>query len=277
VKIKKLKDYYEILGITKNASEKEIKAAYRKLAIKLHPDKNSAPEAEEAFKKLTAAHEVLSNPEKRSRYDEFGDDAPGQGLANDNPRGHYQQEFMTPDDLLNMFFTGQARGGGQRFYRYQQFGGRRPQQQEAGAAGGGGGGSGFFQFIHFLPIILLILFTFNMGSGSDTSNPFSLTREGHYTVLRKTQHTDIPYYVSDRFSSSYARDPRALRQVEEMVEQQTFSKLEDKCKLERADQRKALNEAKKNKGPNQADLVSKAYTMRLTSCDRWNELFNVAS
>jgi len=115
-----------------------------------------------------------------------------------------------------------------------------------------------------------------MSSSSDSGNPFSLTREGHFTVLRKTPNTDIPYYVTDRFSFSYARDPRALRQVEEMVEQQTFTKLEEKCKLERADHRRSLNEAKRTKGPNQADLMIKAYAMRFPSCDRWSELYRSA-
>jgi len=187
-------------------------------------------------------------------------------------RQYQHGEFVSPDDILNMFFMGQGRRGGRGFY-YHQFGARRPQQNQEAPQGGGS----FFQFIHFLPIILLILLSFNMGSSSDSGNPFSLKREAHFTVVRRTPHTDIPYYVTDRFQFSYARDPRALRQVEETVEQQTFAQLEEKCKIERVDQRKALNEAKRAKGANQADLVSKAYAMRLPSCDRWNELFNAAS
>ena len=67
------KDYYEILGVSKNASDDEIKKAYRKLAFKYHPDKNPGDkEAEVKFKEATEANEVLSDKQKRARYDQFG-------------------------------------------------------------------------------------------------------------------------------------------------------------------------------------------------------------
>jgi len=65
-------DYYEILGVGKNATQDEIKKAYRKLALKWHPDKNKSKEAESKFKEINKAYEVLSDPKKRARYDQYG-------------------------------------------------------------------------------------------------------------------------------------------------------------------------------------------------------------
>ena len=68
------KDYYAILGVSKNATEKDIKQAYRKLARKYHPDVNPGNKSAEArFKEINQAHEILSDPEKRKKYDQFGD------------------------------------------------------------------------------------------------------------------------------------------------------------------------------------------------------------
>lgn len=67
------RDYYEVLGVSRNASEKEIKSAYRKLAKKYHPDSNQGnQDAENKFKEASEAYSVLSDPEKRKQYDQFG-------------------------------------------------------------------------------------------------------------------------------------------------------------------------------------------------------------
>ncbi|MCH7951702.1 DnaJ domain-containing protein [Patescibacteria group bacterium] len=77
------RDYYDILGVSKDASNDELKKAYRKKALEFHPDKNKAKDAEEKFKEINAAYEVLSDPKKKQTYDQFGHAAfdPGSGFA----------------------------------------------------------------------------------------------------------------------------------------------------------------------------------------------------
>ncbi len=91
------RDYYEVLGVSKNASEEDIKRAYRRLAIKFHPDKNPGnKEAEEKFKECAEAYEVLSNKEKRARYDQFGHE----GLRG---AGMHDYSRMNVEDISSMF------------------------------------------------------------------------------------------------------------------------------------------------------------------------------
>ncbi|MFT4521913.1 MAG: molecular chaperone DnaJ [Bacteroidia bacterium] len=106
------RDYYEILGVSKNATEAELKKAYRKLAIQFHPDKNpDNSEAEEKFKEAAEAYEVLNNPDKRARYDRFGH----QGVGGAAGGGGFSGGGMSMDDIFSQFgdiFGGGGSGGG---------------------------------------------------------------------------------------------------------------------------------------------------------------------
>lgn len=99
------RDYYETLGVAKNASDEEIKKAYRKLAMKHHPDRNSDKGSEEKFKEAKLAYEILSDPEKRSAYDQFGH-------AGVNPQGSGFSGGGFSDAFGDIF--GDIFGGGQR-------------------------------------------------------------------------------------------------------------------------------------------------------------------
>lgn len=105
------RDYYEILGVSKNASDDEIKKAYRKLAVKYHPDKNPGDkEAEAKFKEINEAHDVLSDKQKRARYDQFGH--AGVGGAGGNPFGGAAGNPFGGFDFNGQTFSFDFGGGG---------------------------------------------------------------------------------------------------------------------------------------------------------------------
>lgn len=94
-------NFYEILGVEKDATEDVIKKAYRKLALKVHPDKNKAPSAEQAFKKVGQAYANLSDPQKRRHYDTFGSEQGQMG-------GGGMPADFNPDEIFRQMFAGQG-------------------------------------------------------------------------------------------------------------------------------------------------------------------------
>ncbi len=118
------KDYYQILGVSKDAKQEEIKKAYRKLALKYHPDANpnNKEEAEKKFKEIGEAYAVLSDPEKKARYDQFGSadaaDSGGAGFDFRNFHGEGMDDFGSFSDIFESFFGGG--GGSRRTYRRER-------------------------------------------------------------------------------------------------------------------------------------------------------------
>ena len=116
------RDYYEVLGVAKTAGADEIKSAYRKLAMKWHPDRNpDNPEAKEKFQEASEAYEVLSNPEKRQRYDQFGHQGVNFG------QGGFDFNNATADfgDIFSQIFGGGGGGGFADMFGGMFGGGRR--------------------------------------------------------------------------------------------------------------------------------------------------------
>ncbi|KRX04412.1 Thioredoxin-like fold [Pseudocohnilembus persalinus] len=115
-------DYYKLFGVKKNASEKEIRKAFKKLSIKYHPDKNqeNAEEAQSKFAEIANAYEVLMDPEQRKIYDQFGEQGIKEG------RGRQQQQNMNHQDMFSQFFRQGGGGGG---FNFNMGGGQQQQKQ----------------------------------------------------------------------------------------------------------------------------------------------------
>ncbi len=117
------RDYYEILGVSKSSTSDEIKKAYRKVAMKFHPDRNPGDHtAEEKFKEAAEAYEILSDSDKRAQYDRFGHSAfgPGRGGGGFSGHGMNMDDIFSQfgdifgDDMFGSFFSGGSRGGSRR-------------------------------------------------------------------------------------------------------------------------------------------------------------------
>ena len=116
----KYKDYYEILGVKRDASADDIKKAYRKLAHQFHPDVSKDPKGEEQFKEVAEAYQTLKDPEKRAAYDNLGRHRPGEEFrpppdwGSQFGEGNFSFEDVDLSDLFAAFGSGRARGAGRR-------------------------------------------------------------------------------------------------------------------------------------------------------------------
>ena len=105
------RDYYEILGISKNANDEQIKSAFRKKALEFHPDRNKAEDAEQKFKEINEAYQILSDSEKRSKYDQFGH--AGVSGAGTGGAG-FEGGFGGFGDIFDSFFGGSQSASGRK-------------------------------------------------------------------------------------------------------------------------------------------------------------------
>jgi len=277
--IAKKDDYYAILNVSRGATEVEIKKSYRKLALVFHPDKNKAPEAEEAFKLVNSAFQCLSDPVKRRHYDAYGSEDPQQAAAAAQAQ-RYQQwnrdDDLTPEDVFNMFFNGgMGMGSGPR--RTYTF--RRQTRAHYHQAAGGGGGRGmgaddspaaiFAQFAHFIPLILLLLFGLLSAPGGHDEPAFNLDRSSSHPIARHTQQSKVPYYVNHQFAYTHQRDQRALAQVEYMVEQKAFKMAEEECRKQKRGVAEAERRAKKDlRGAVLSAKLQELESKPLKACER---------
>uniref|UniRef100_A0A9J8AHA0 DnaJ heat shock protein family (Hsp40) member B12b n=1 Tax=Cyprinus carpio carpio TaxID=630221 RepID=A0A9J8AHA0_CYPCA len=259
-RIKQCKNYYEILGVQKDASEDELKKAYRKLALRFHPDKNHAPGATEAFK--GHAYAVLSNVEKRRQYDQFGEERSGSGRSSQSDDTHFEAD-ISPEDLFNMFFGGGFPSSNVHMYsngrmRFNQNHGERGEQR----------GGGLALLMQLMPILILVIIS-ALSQMMVTNPPYSLSfrlSAGH-THKRVTENLGVTYYVNERFSQDYSG--ASLKRVESSVEDDYISNLRNNCWREKQQKEGLLYRARYF---GDSDLYQRAQRMGTPSCSRLSEV-----
>ncbi|XP_013105868.1 dnaJ homolog subfamily B member 12 [Stomoxys calcitrans] len=264
-KVKKCKDYYEILGVTKTSTDSEIKKAYKKLALQLHPDKNRAPGAVEAFKAIGNAAAVLTDPEKRKQYDLYGSNDIHSGHGGGGTGGmrttYQTNDFgyeVNAEEIFNLFFG----SGFPPQNVYMRTNRRRQQQREERE-----NQSSSSALINLLPILVLI--GLSMMSSFFISDPiYSLTPSHKYSVKRETNSMKIPYYVKDNFYSEYQG---SVGRLEESVEEDFINHLKLSCSRERNYRDSMLAKARTF---NDHGMFRKAQNINMPSCDNLQKYLN---
>ncbi|KAK2197721.1 bifunctional DnaJ domain/Chaperone J-domain superfamily/DnaJ domain [Babesia duncani] len=218
----KAKDYYDMLNVSHSATTDDIKRAYKKLALKLHPDKNPHPQASEAFKKLSQAFQCLSNTDSRRQYDISGcDSQQGQSMHAGHGGG------MTPEEIFAAFFGydpfGQSRGNNFRVNRTFVFNHpRQPQPQPSSPS-----------FLRLIPFFFVLACIWLLHFGHEPVAVFDYERSYKYNQKVTTNLNGVVYYVD---KSSFDRDfpVNSVRrfQLEYEVDFRYFDKLCSKQKME---------------------------------------------
>lgn len=269
---------YEVLGLSKGCADTEVKKAYRKTAIKLHPDKNKAEGAEEAFKKVSKAYAVLSDSDKRANYDRFGMDdeqmqaaqAAGARRAYRGGGGGFDGE-IDPEEIFRQFF-GTNFGGGMdpraRVFRTQfggMGGGRRQQRPMSAEERRAAQAAQTRQMImQFVPILLVMLFTLFASDGTGGYS-YSLDRSSAFPVGLSTEQRDVPFFVPsvDKFDRQYPPGTNLRKRQERAVEEDYHEVLSMRCQAEKRQERSRRYRSR--------NAVSDAYPK--PHCDELEEKF----
>lgn len=218
-------DFYKVLGVEKTVEESGIKKAYKKLALQLHPDKNGAPGADEAFKIVSKAFTILTDADKRAAYDRYGGDpdnarsAAGAAAAGASPFGGMRTrgggmygEEIDPQDLFNMFFGGGGMGGAQFGGTTFTFGGpglrtqQFRQQRRPGTRAQTADPQNANILLQLLPLLVLGLFSLLSYAPSLFSTPdpsFTWSPSTMYRTQRMTTKHHVPYYVNENQFNSH--------------------------------------------------------------------------
>lgn len=301
--------YYEILGleaVKSTCSDTDIKKAYRKLSLLTHPDKNGYDGADEAFKMISKAFQVLSDPEKKKKFDAFGGDPdarfqpPSGGGGGGGPfgpggggfgRGGGFQEEMTPEELFRQFFGGAFGGpfggmdtgpgfvfnlGGGPGIRVHQFGGGAPRRRPGTAQPPGSETqpsltSTLSNLLPLLFLFVLPLLSSLFGGSSTAAGPsmvFETPRHPH-TKERISSRLKINYFVDPREVHEYT--PKKWRSLDAQAEEVYVHGLQVRCGQEQSQQRRMMEDAQGWFYIDQ-EAMERARQFKLRSCEKLERL-----
>ncbi|KAK2774340.1 hypothetical protein FQN52_004281 [Onygenales sp. PD_12] len=301
--------FYEILAIEKTASDGEIKKAYRKLSLLTHPDKNGYDGADEAFKMVSRAFQILSDSDKKSKYDKFGGDpdnrfSSGASASTSSPfsgfggfpqggRGPMYDEEISPEELFNRFFGGGGFGpfgggmfdtgpqfvfnmGGGPGIRVHQFGGARPRrrpreaQQQSEAQQTPPSMASLAQFLPLLLLFFLPLLS-SLFSGSTSSGPSMRfgSAAPPHTMHRTTPKLKLDYFLNPVEVEDYSA--RKFHQLDQRVEVDYVSRLRYDCENEVQARDRMIQDAQGWFFPD-VEKIKEARSLELRSCKKLNSL-----
>ncbi|XP_004586526.1 dnaJ homolog subfamily C member 18 isoform X4 [Ochotona princeps] len=280
-RIKKCRSYYEILGVPRNASDEELKKAYRKLALKFHPDKNCAPGATEAFKAIGNAFAVLSNPDKRLRYDEYGDEQVTFTAPQARSYDYYRdfEADITPEELFNVFFGGHFPTGNihmfsnvtddtqyyRRRHRHERTQAQKEEEEEEKPQ------TTYSAFVQLLPVLVIVIISVitQLLAANPSYSLFYKASLGH-TISRETQNLQVPYFVDKNFDKAYRG--ASLRDLEKTIEKDYIDYIQTNCWKEKQQKSELTNLAGLYRDER---LKQKAESLKLENCEKLSKLIGL--
>ncbi|KAF3029305.1 hypothetical protein E8E15_007708 [Penicillium rubens] len=299
--------FYEILLVERSATDNEIKKAYRKQSLLTHPDKNGYEGADEAFKMVSRAFQILSDEEKKSKYDKFGGDpdsrfqpgpsassgaSPFSGFGGGGfPRGGARfDEEVSAEEMFNRFFNGGFGGmggggfGGPQFvfnmgggpgFRVHQFGGQAPRRRPRPAAAEQEAQIDARSFLRqLLPLIILFILPLLSSLFSGPSAPSGPsyrfdTPVSPHTLGRSTPKLNLNYFVNPLDVDNFSA--RNFRELDTRVEVEYVRTLRNECDAEAHERERRLQEAQGWLFPD-VEKMKKARAMEMPSCRRLDQL-----
>ncbi|KAJ4954725.1 hypothetical protein NE237_011508 [Protea cynaroides] len=227
--VKKNKDYYAILGVERTCSVEEIRKAYRKISLKVHPDKNKAPGSEEAFKKVCKAFKCLSDEDSRRQYDQTGLVEEFEYNQQHNVRRRrrrtahdYFDDDFDPEEIFRSFFGQTEMFRAAHIHRTR---GMASQQRENVQ----GGGPNIFLLLQILPFIVIFLLAYLPFSEPN----YSLQKTYSYYVPRVTEKHGVEFYVkSSDFDQQFPLGSPSRANLEDLVLRDYKNTLTRFCQVE---------------------------------------------